>query len=456
MKILTILGVLISITLAFLVFILEPYLTFSLLLVFCLLLLTFINIENSLLIITLLRASLDVFRDVSRISFGSISLNITGSFSLLIICLGIIYFLLNKNKITFFRLLLPLFIFLVICALSIFYSPHKVGSLQELVRLSSYFILAWLIADVFNTKQKIQRFMGYFIGALVIPLTVSFWQHFANAGSLHNGYNRLVGTLRHPSSYGKFLVLYLIIFLVFLIFRTQGNKIKNLSLVSIGVLFFQIVYTYSRSVWIQSFIGVFVLCVLTRKKALIFILVGLIVVFSTTPLLKNRFKQEISNSSDSFDIFNSEKLSGSNKSRFEFNEFALKEMFFKSPLFGKGIGSFYYYYSPRKYGVSFETHGDLTKLLGEVGLLGTLTFYYGMLNLIKYFHRAKIICKDPFCLKIIISFLCLLYIQLFAYFFDANIRLVITQWYFWSFCGLAMACSKIGGSNEIDLKYNKN
>jgi len=406
--------------------------------------LSLLNIEKALLIITLSRTALDCLREISRVTIGSFPLNITGFFSVFIILLGIVYFIFEKREINFARLFLPLFIFIGICIISIFYSPNKAGSIQELTRLVSYYVLALLIADVFNTKLKIQRFIKFFMCALIVPLSVGFYQLFFSSGLMYYGYNRLYGTLRHPSSYGKFLVMFLVIVLTFLIFKERTKKGKIINLLLLIILSLQIICTFTRVPWVESFIGIFLLWVFSRKRVVLFLLISAAILFMSTPPLKGRFTQELRHSSSfSAELVSPTNLTGSYKSRFLFNEFSFKEMFLKSPLFGKGIGSFFYYYSPRIFKEEVDTHGDLMKLLGEVGLIGTIAFFIGLLRIGKFLLKIKDKIRDPYLYSVIVSILCIFGVRLFGFIFDAELRLVIVQWYFWSLCGIALACSKL-------------
>ncbi|MFA5147910.1 MAG: O-antigen ligase family protein [Candidatus Omnitrophota bacterium] len=411
------------------------------------------NIEGVILVITLSRATLDCLRDVFRIG----PINITSFFSIFIILFGIVYFCLRMRSIKYLNIFMPILIFLGICFASIFYSPSKTGSIEEFIRIASYVTLSLLIANVFNTKEKIKRFIKYYFGSLIIPLAVGFYQYFMKSGLSYYGYNRLYATLQHPSSYVKYLNIFLIICSVFMIMSNKTNKSKKWCYCLFIILLFQIFATFTRAGWIEAVIGLCLIFWFTRRRSLIIaVLAGVVILFSL-PFVKERFSSEIKYfHTNTIELPAEAYLQGSIKSRFQFNEFLFKKMFIKSPLSGTGIGSFYYYYAPEYFGIQIESHGDLTKLLGEVGIIGTMLFIFGMAR-IGYFIFIKLkYVKDYLLYNIMLSAVCLIILRIFIQNFDAELRLVLVQWYYWSLYGIALACSHIYGEEEAKENISRN
>ena len=411
--------------------------------IFCI---SLLNMEKTILVVTVLRASFDLFRETARIGAGIGSLNITGFLSVLIICYGVVYFVFSKRPIKYLHLFSFLLCFLVVCFLSIFYSPAKIGAIEEVIRFLSYFTLAFLVGHIFNTKAKIVALIYALCLSLIVPLSVGFYQLFAHAGYIYGNYNRLYGTLQHPSSYGKFLILFFVGSIVYLMSR-KTKKEQILTNVIFPLVVCQIIFTFTRAVWVECFLSMFILWRLTGKKLFLYFLMCGFFVFLVSPTLKGRFTEEIV-SGYGGTVSNVSELKGSYKGRLTYNKFVLSEMFAVSPLIGKGIGSFYYFYAPTYFGLLHEVHGDFCKLLGETGLIGSFFFFLGFIKLLSFFVKQFYLSVDPFMRRTLLIVSCVMVLQLFGFFFDAELRLVTVQWYFWTICGIGLACIDI---NEREL-----
>jgi O-antigen ligase len=412
------------------------FITFAFLFGTCFLLISLANVEAVLLYTILLRSSLDGLRNILRLP-GS-SANITSFFSIFIILFGFLYFIQKLGKVKHLKLFSPFLLFSLFGFISIFYSPNHWGSFEDWVRIFSYYVLAILIANTFDTRAKIVRFIKFYFGALVLPLIVGMFQFVLHKGANIGGFNRVYGTLQHPSSFVKFLNIFLLIIFVFILFKHKNRRLFGWLFL---LLVFEVVVTFTRAGWLEVFISLMVVLWITKKRKWIFALFLCLCVFASLPFVRERFLSELKPiSASTISVPADSVLEGSLRGRFTFNKYVIENMFMKSPVFGKGLGSFFSYYAPRVYGYQTESHGDITKVLGELGLIGTAFFITGFFVLMRFFIKNLRAIDDQFLYELVLAATALIITRFIIQAIDAELRLVLVQWYYWAFYGVAIAC----------------
>jgi O-antigen ligase len=366
--------------------------------------------------------------------------------SIIIIILLLIVVILKKNAIP--KIFLSFLLFFIISFFGVFIFSN-LGFFIDYIRIFSYFALLWVIREVITSKN-IRLFIKTFFCAPIIPVIVGTYQIIFKKGEIQFGeFNRIFATFRHPSDYGYFLLIYIIALVVlWLTYFKMKNKFVFISIISVMVL--NIFFTFSRMVWISMVFALCLLLFLLRKKRLIsyyFILLSFILMIIFIPYKQqiiSRFKVEFGSNKHNI---NQEKilgiaLRGSPLSRFKFIKSAIKE-FFKSPLFGRGLGFFYYYFSLKEFGLNIEVHSDVAKLLLETGIIGGLLFFYSFYRIYIYISAHYKLTKDIFTKSFCLIGIILLVTKMIQWNFDAALRLADVEFYWWGFLGIVVGLIKL-------------
>ena len=287
------------------------------------------------------------------------------------------------------KLDLPLILFILILALSLFISETKMVSLQDFIIFFSYILIFFLITNNLNRKTDFNLFIHLF---LIISLLVSIYTIMQYYGfdpylsDLHS----LTSTIGQKNWISNYLaMIFPLAFSYFLLEQTKKTKILYFFLLSI--LYVTLMICQSRGIWISiSLTLIFTIYIIIKfkfyeifrrnKKRLFLILItflAITIIYSTdNPLNKSAITvhQRVLSTFDEQDP--------SINTRLLIWKTTL-EMINDRPIFGSGIGIFkmnylnyqaeflknnpyYIQYS----GKAGEAHNEYLQMWAELGIIG--------------------------------------------------------------------------------------
>ncbi|MBU5268300.1 O-antigen ligase family protein [Clostridium cochlearium] len=277
----------------------------------------------------------------------------------------------------FFTNPLSLFIFAIICVMSIsvIYATDKKIAISETIRFATYAVLFFIIKYELNEKKIIDNILKiYFLTTGIIGV-IGIAEYFLGIGFIQKSEsgvrNRIFSTMENSNNLGMFMIL--IIFpLIMLFLNEKERKHKYIYGALSLIAFINIILSYSRNAWLGFGIGLIVLTLIYSWKIILGILgIGIISIF--IPSIFNRLKEFT-------DI-------SQNMSRIKLWDIALL-MIKDHPVKGVGNGNYRVLYDTYKLKLNkkieyypsenFHPHNIFLKIQSEIGVFG-LIFFLGMM-----------------------------------------------------------------------------
>lgn len=404
----------------------EAIFLLALIMVFYVLIFTFINQKIALLLIVLFRPCLDIFTSEQAISFTKIPFSITSVIGLISVVLAAILILKNKAQRP------PLFtawiIFLSIGLLSLLFSLDKIISLKEIIRLSSIFLIYLSTFYLIKKNKDFVLLVKVIIFSALIPGSLALYQYFTNTGlsvPMENIYNRIYGTFAHPNLFAYYLIIPITLaILIFLIGKKE--KIVNILILSLSLFFILLLgLTFTRGAWLAFMLIVLIIGIMQYR----ILLVSALVIFSLSYLVIPPIHSRIN------DLRHAKK---GNSIEWRQNLWRDSLGYIKDkPVIGHGVGTANKVILEKRgerMGSS-DPHNDYLKITIEDGLLGLISYlaliFTTLTYLIKNYFKSEKIKIKTVNLTIFSLFLSLM-IMSFA---DNIIRNTALQWALWSLIG---------------------
>jgi O-antigen ligase len=310
------------------------------------------------------------------------------------------------------KLDLPLILFTLVLAISLFISKTKTISFQEFIIFFSYILIFFLITNNLDRKADFNSFIHLFfiISSLVSIYTIMQYYGFdPYLSDLHS----LTSTIGQKNWISNYLaMIFPVAFSYFLLEQSKKNKI--LYFVLLAVLYTTLMICQSRGIWISISITVILAIYIifkfkfyeifkTNKKWLFLLLTTFLIItiiYSTdNPLNKSAItvpQRAISTFDEQDPSINTRLLIW--KTNFE--------MIKDKPILGSGIGTFkmnYLDYQAEflkknpgyiKYsGKVGEAHNEYLQIWAELGLIGLglflLIFYFFYKTIIDFYNNNK-------------------------------------------------------------------
>lgn len=375
------------------------------------------KIEIGILLLVLVRSSLDALRDINIISTRAGDLNIASLLSILLIVAGAIYLISNRTRISRLPATIPFAIFILVAFASVLTSSTKLAGVADWLRVASTFVIYLVVIQVFRSKRSINRLVNAILVSSIIPLAVGAYQVMNNAGSLavtaSGEFERIFGTFGHPNSFGFYLVLVLAIAIPLFIENTEPAKKILLGLL-IASCSTMLILTFARGAWIGLVVALTVMAMIRYKKMLYWLPIILIAMFVLFPQIANRFQ----------DVVQGGQAAGSFGWRLNFWDQGFFDLVKQRPLLGFGIGSFPFFKGN-------DAHNDYLRLAVEVGIPGVLLYLTTLYVVGKTTWQAVKKLVDPFDIAIAVGFLGFLAAYLVMSIADNLVKGMAMQWYFW-------------------------
>lgn len=387
-------------------------------------------------LLLILRSSLDIF---TNLSIGPLKFNIPAFWALVVLLVGILYFLLRwkiaSHPIS--KIFAVWIAFLIIPALISFINFGPLGGLaaREFVRVFTMFFIFNLFFNLPKT-QDMQNVISYLFLSLIIPVVVSLYQVITGTGLYIEQLNiyRAYGTFAHPNSFALFLVLFITLS-IWMLIKTK-NKIWYMAII---VQLVCLVFTFSFSGFLLLIL-VFSFLVLKLKisqKLLLGIsIVSFLFIFINTNEFKIRWERikkiDLKRTIEQQEVVDS----------FTWrvvNWMNLFNMWKEKPILGYGLQSVEII-NPWKTteGVGYGAHNDYLKFLVETGLIGFLIYLIFVVKVGCILYKEVKDCKQKelqFLLYILFSFFVSHQIVSGV---DNYITVTAFQVYYWAILGLSL------------------
>ena len=389
-------------------------------------LLALVDTRVAVLALLLVRATLDVTATVPLLSAsGSSSVNANALTSLLVIALGAGHIALNRVNLRRIPLFTPFAWFVAITFLGIALAPDKNRAAQDWTRIVGTLVLYVLIVDLMRTRADRRWVIRVVLLSAVVPLMVGMFQALTNGGNHDTaGFNRIYGTLAHPSPYGFYIVQLLPLAVVFLM-HTR-NRFGRLGLFAmIPIMLFSIYSTQTRGAWIGVLVMVMVVMWLRARWTLIFVPLILGAAFFALPSVRQRVS-----GINSGECVSETDCKSSVLWRQKQWQAALRSASpIKVATIGAGLGDV-------DVVLGQFTHNEYVRLLVETGVLGllaTIVLYKQLFDLTLKGYRGA---ETPYERDLILAFLLVVVSRFVMVASDNILVLVVLEWYFWAFAAI--------------------
>ncbi len=320
------------------------------------------------------RASLDALK-VGSGGTGP-GLDVTSAFALTFTALGALWLVaqpgFGERK---YRspLASPLTMLIAVGAISVFAAPDLGRSGFEWIRLVALGVyLAVIYRFVLNVGRRNLVLVALFASA-VIPVAVGLAQVAVNQGVVRSGFLRITGTFLHPNPFSIYLSLILVFGVALLRYVRPALRVPlGLLLAAAGVT---MVFTYTRTAWIATFVGLMVVGWLDNRRLAAGIIVAVLIGALFVPSVTERFSDLTDSTTESGQVGNSLAW------RLDTWRATLDEL--PNPVSGLGLRSADTLTEDGKL-----PHNDLVRMYVELGLLGLLAYLWLIQRLIATSFRA--------------------------------------------------------------------
>ncbi len=383
--------------------------------------------------ILLIRPTLDLLLEQTKISLGSVEFGAGAGLNLAVIFLALLFRLYDQNSfkanpaIKWWALYL-FFLFIAAC-----HSPYLGSAIRSLIDNATYFAMFMLPFLIVKSQKDFNYWIKIIALSFVIPVVVGnidllVWhgRHFADSGQ------RIAGSFGHPNILAYFLAFGL----TFYFYMTRSKLFKFSRLMSFFIIALMVnmlvllFATKTRNAWIACFIGFFIYGLLRDRK---FVLILLVI--TPMAMLIPSVHQRVVNVFDSSTAVDAD-YHGLNSYEWRLEMWkSCIPMILQRPLQGYGLTSF------MPMSAEFSTvgtegaHNVYLELLFETGIFGLLSFVIMFLSLLKIFWKRMVHPPDlgsklaAILLGYIASYMIICSADNLMYYLAFN-------WYVWFFLGL--------------------
>jgi O-antigen ligase len=323
-----------------------------------------------------------------------------------------------KSEIT-----MPMMVFIGSLLLSVTHAPNMMIGVKSFLYIGVFIASYYLVLLCVNREEHIRRFMSLLIVATSVVCIISLKDFGSERlGSL---------VLRNPNSFGNFLAL-VIPFCTSLLFFGGLRRGKRLVLgLSIILMSFNLILTFSRSAWVGVFVGILCLIVLKPRASLLLLLCGVIgAVLFVNPIHK-RIVEDISDPGAQYRI---------TKAKIAYEKFK------EHPILGNGLGSFHYeaqFSDVWAYRAHSTLENNYLLMLAEGGIIEFLAFLYLMIALGRRAIFLLNRIKDPFLYPILLGSIASIISTLAAGMFEDTLFFPKNNWLIGMFMGLIIVIGKM-------------
>ncbi|MDD4894832.1 MAG: O-antigen ligase family protein [Candidatus Omnitrophica bacterium] len=279
---------------------------------------------------------------------------------------------------------LAIFIYLVVCFISIFLSSNfQISSRAFLSKVLQRVALFVVIADTLNTERRIRNFIYiFFISSLLLGID-GIYQHFTHKDFIRNrpdyGLPRIHATFPTPNDFGCYLVTAMTFTLTCFFVKSNSRMLRLVFSGLFMLLFVCLVLTVSRGAWFAFISVVLFMSFWIRPLGISFLILAISVMLAQqfyNPLIKERLTN--------FFIFQD----NSSLDRIKIWEAGWK-MLMSRPWAGVGLGTFMFNFSSfakdYRYNIVPYAHNCYLQMSAEIGIIGLVSF---LAILILFFYQG--------------------------------------------------------------------
>jgi O-antigen ligase len=322
------------------------------------------RLEAGVLLLILIRPSLDVFADRNLASVHGVKLNPADVLGVLTITLAVPYMIERRHDLRRAPAILPYLLFAAIALVGIPLNPGG-SSPTEWLRLCAVLVMYPLVFLAATGRRQVARILAAIIASAAVPAAVGIGQWATGGTSSIGDLNRATGTFLQPDPYGIYLALITVAALA-LVFAASGVW-RWLALSVMLLAGTALVLSYTRTGWVMVAVGAIVLGLVRYRVLLVIVPVVALAGLLLVPGVRSRVhsvnqSQEVTYSTgNSFD------------SRVAFWRADLP-MAGEKPLTGLGLGSIV-----QESDTGSHVHSDYIRALVETGVFGFLAYVWLLL-----------------------------------------------------------------------------
>ena len=317
--------------------------------------------------------------------------------------------------------------------LSVIDSAAPTISLLEAIRVTAVVVMLAVLEVMLTDREMIKKLITSIYVSALIPVGYTMFEvltHHAQFTS--GGFSRFEGTFSQPNPFAIYLTM-LIVMGAALFPHLSDKKKIGMSI----LLFFSLIclyYTFTRSAWIATVIGLFAVAFMGRRRLMLGLMVaGIMVSLVALPSVAGRFADL--GSSTSAAGYSSNSLSW----RFSYwgDVFPLAD---KDPITGIGLNMSSYETSQQK-----EPHNDFLRAYVETGVIGTIAYLALLLSMILVARESMRFTKlRPWSYErsIAVGFAACVLAFLVISLVSNVITEVIVLWYYVAFAAAAYAVTR--------------
>jgi O-antigen ligase len=328
----------------------------------------------------------------------------------------------------------PLLCFLGAGIISVLGSTDPKTSGLEVLRISAVVVMVIVLERLLVKESNLRRLLQATFYSAIIPIMFAAIQAVTGRGASIGGFSRIQGTFLHPNPFSIYLTF--IIIMAVAMWPHVSGRTQIPLLVLIGGCSFALLLTYTRSSYIATFIGVFVVGLFQSKKLVGTLLVAVLVIAIAVPSVSHRFS----------DLQRSQRYSGAagNSLVWRFSYWKqVASLANKSPVTGIGLKMIEQRTDDAK-----NAHNDFLRVYVETGLLGLAAYAWLLIALGVVARRALKKAKPGLHRGVAVGFFgCYLAFVLLSMVSNV-ISQVVILWYFFTFAVAAHAVSRYGEQSE--------
>lgn len=324
--------------------------------------------------ILIARASLDALKPPGTSSFLDPAALLSGAF----LVAGGIWLLVQPRAERAPRspLVAPLALLASVGAVSTLLSSHTATGIGDVVKLGTVVLMLAVLNQVCRTPRDTKIVLAAAFASALIPLAVAAYQGATHTGFHVSGsFERVRGTFDHPNPFSIYLCVTII--MAAGLYRFVSSRSRVLLTLLIAACAAALFFTYTRSAWISTIVGLLVVGRLIGRRVVGVVAVAVVVAVLSVPGISARFS----------DLSQATTQSGAagNSLVWRLGYWRQALQLNSDPLLGQGLSAVRIQGSELK-----EPHNDFIRVYVETGLLGLAAYLWFLWRAFGVARRATL------------------------------------------------------------------
>lgn len=248
-----------------------------------------ITLLETLLIV---RPSLDRISETTTFTLpftDNFSLSVAQGFGALVVFLGILFFIKQRNSFWKMPLSFVFTLLLLWGSFTLLYSENISKTFYELFRLFSIFFVFALSYSLITNNQRFIRLLLAVVLSTLVPIITAWIQFFLGIGYTDVAFSvpRMYGTFAHPNIFALYLII-AIGAVLSLFILLPPKKYRFLLFLPLGILFLTLLFTYARAAWGTFFVFIGLFTLFKYPKAIPLLVIIPLLFFFFSPTIQDR------------------------------------------------------------------------------------------------------------------------------------------------------------------------